>query len=100
MRRVGSSDIRSVDLGVAGADGFLAQPVDDPQLGSLEAQINIEKRVAEPFLRRTAGGEAVERLVERARQGAHAGRFAFGFAHVPEAALGPCRQRAALADTV
>src|SRR5258708_29730633 len=87
-RRVGPSDIRSVNLGVTSANGGLAQPLDDAQLGPLEAQVDIEKRVAEPLSRRSAGRQTIERLVQRARQGAHARRLALGFAHVPETALG------------
>src|SRR5436853_3599310 len=63
-RRVGSSDIRSVDFGVAGAGGGLAQPVDDLELGPFEAQVGIEENVAEPFPCRAAGGKSVERLVQ------------------------------------
>src|SRR5216683_8382936 len=91
---------RSINFGVAGAGGGLAQPVDNAQLGPLEAEIDIEKRIAEPVPRRWARRQAIERFVQRARQRAHTGRFALRFAHVPEILLGPGGQRAVLADAV
>src|SRR3954451_581608 len=90
----------SVDLGIAGTDTGRVETGDGAHPGALELQIYRAEPLAEPFVRRLARLEIVERLGERARQFHDPRGLPLLRAHLPEVAARRRRRGELAADPV